>query len=291
MIVHVGPAIHVRNPTVQVLCALSFSRFSRLVITTRDEIEEDQNVEERLAAVSDDQWSVLWSVTSEISALETVGEWGGGNVVDRTIDGRDVRVWPFMIYAEPVNRYLKFFYEVDLVVPYERILDQGRTTDQLDWMDSASIADVVRFNSSILRGEHFGEGILGEAIDSGAIAAIVEKLKEWRQSQRSGEGSSCSEFATWMRSYRDGCRWQAAKSGPPHEYTIRDWRPEADEDFVRAAAGIREFGYEQAFYGDTYTYFDLDGLKYWTMGDSFAETTVLNRDPIQNHYPVPFRTQ
>ena len=96
-----------------------------------------------------------------------------------------------MIYAEPVKRYLKLFYEMDLVVPYERILDQGRTTDQLDWLDSASIADVVRFNSSILRGEHFGEGILGEAINSGAIAAIVKKLKEWRRSQLGGDGVSC----------------------------------------------------------------------------------------------------
>jgi hypothetical protein len=89
-----------------------------------------------------------------------------------------------------------------------------------------------------------------------------------------------------MRSYRDLCRWQAAKSGPPHEYTIRDWRPEAEEDFERAAAGIREFGYFQAFYRNTYIYFNLDGLKYWTMGDPLAETTVLNRDPIDNRYEL-----
>jgi hypothetical protein len=87
-----------------------------------------------------------------------------------------------------------------------------------------------------------------------------------------------------MRSYRDCCRWQAAKSGPPHEYTIRDWRPEAYEDFLRAAAGIREFGYSLAFYRKHYTYLDLDGLKYWTMGDTLAETTVLNRDPKEKRY-------
>jgi hypothetical protein len=92
------------------------------------------------------------------------------------------------------------------------------------------------------------------------------------------------EFAEWSRSFRDNCRRQAAKSGPSHEHTIRDWRPEADVDFERAAAGIREFGYSQLFHRNSYRYFDLDGLKYWSMGDSLAETTVLNLDPIVNRY-------
>lgn len=233
----------------------------------------------------------MWSIADAIAALEALGEWDDRQVLGHTDDGHNVYSWPHMTYAEPVKRYERLFYETDLVVPYERILDQGRTTEQLDWLDSASIADVVRFNSSILRGEHFGEGILGLAINSGAIAAIVEKLKEWRESQLRDGGNGSREFASWMRSYRDDCRWQAAKSSPPHEYTIRAWRPEADEDFVRAAAGIREFGYEQSFYGNTYTYFDLDGLKYWTMGESLAETTVLNRDPVENRYPGPLRIQ
>ncbi len=223
----------------------------------------------------------MWSIAAAISELETPGEWGGGNVVDHTDDGSDVYEMPYMIYAQPVRRYEQLFYEMELVVPYERVLDQHRTVSQLDWIDSASISDVVRFNSAIIRGEHFGEGILGVAIDAGEIAAIVEKLKGWRESQLGDGENASSEFAAWMRSYRDSCRWQVAKSGPPHEYTIRDWRPEADEDFVWAATGIREFGYSRAFYQNTYIYFDLDGLKYWTMGNPLAETIVLNRDPSE----------
>jgi hypothetical protein len=191
---------------------------------------------------------------------------------------------PYMIYADPVIRYERLFYEMDLVVPYKRVLDQNRTFSELDWIDSASISDVVRFNSAIIRGERFGERILGDAIDAGAIAAIVNKLREWRTSKFALGESASREFATWMQWYRDNCRWQAAKYGPPHEYTIRQWKPEAIEDFERAAAGIREFGYAQAFYGNTYIYFNLDGLKYWTMGEPLAETTVLNRDPIENRY-------
>jgi hypothetical protein len=71
---------------------------------------------------------------------------------------------------------------------------------------------------------------------------------------------------------------------PPHEYTIRNWRPEADDDFLKAASGIREFGYEQNFYESTYVYFDLDALKYWTMGAPLRETVVLNRTSVENRY-------
>jgi hypothetical protein len=236
--------------------------------------------------VTGDQWSELWTIAGAISELVTPGEWGGGNVVGHTDDGHDLRVMPYMLYAEPVIRYEQLFNEMELVVPYERVLDQNRTVSELDWIDTASISDVVRFNSAIIRGEHFGEGILGNAIEAGAIAAIVEKMKDWHASNVSAGEVASSEFAAWMRSFRDDRRWQAAKSDPPHEYTIRKWRPDAIYDFERAAAGIREFGYAQSFYGNTYVYFNLDGLKYWTVGEPIAKTTVLNRDPVENRYEL-----
>jgi hypothetical protein len=110
-------------------------------------------------------------------------------------------------------------------------------------------------------------------------------LKVWdRGSTESADENETTEFTAWMRSYRDSCRWQAAKSSPPHEYTIRDWRPEADNDFDWAAGGIRECGYSQKFFQHEYTYFNLDGMKYWTMGNPLSETTVVNRDPIESQY-------
>jgi len=249
-------------------------------------LEEDWAVEAQLRAVSADQWSELWQITTAIAELATPGEWRGGKVIDRTDDGHDVYEMPYMIYSEPVIRYEQLFYELELVVPYAKVLDQNRTVSELDWIDTASISDVVRFNSAIIRGEHFGEGILGDAIEAGAIAAIVEKMKDWHASNVSAGEVASSEFAAWMRSFRDDRRWQAAKSDPPHEYTIRHWRPDAIYDFERAAAGIREFGYAQSFYGDTYVYFNLDGLKYWTVGEPIAKTIVLNRDPVENRYEL-----
>lgn len=71
--------------------------------------------------------------------------------------------------------------------------------------------------------------------------------------------------------------WVFARSMPtiPHEYTVRGKTPDAD--FVAFATHIRENGYRKRFRGRYYTYLDLDGYSYWTMGAPLAETTIINR--------------
>lgn len=72
-------------------------------------------------------------------------------------------------------------------------------------------------------------------------------------------------------------RWQFAKTMPdkPHEYTLRKWcDPGEFEDFV---ATVRREGYKDRYEGRTYTYLNVDGYRYWTMGASVRVTTVLNR--------------
>ena len=214
--------------------------------------------------------------------------WHGGNVIDRTADGHDVYDSLNIIYADPLVRFIRLWDEMGLVIPYGTVfLEHAGDFAHVEWLELAPIADVVRFGSAVIRLERFSDGLIGDAIESGAFSSVVQRLKSWTLSQcEVSHEARSSEFGAWMRSYRDGCRWRAAKSGPPHEYTIRDWRPEADEDFERAAAGIREFGYSQNFYQNAYIYFNLDGLKYWTMGYPLAETTVLNRDPIECRYEL-----
>lgn len=75
--------------------------------------------------------------------------------------------------------------------------------------------------------------------------------------------------------------WTFAKTmaSIPHEYTVRkQWESEADfEDFV---VYIRENGYAEQFYSKTFIYLNIDGYKYWTMGASVYETTIINRAKI-----------
>jgi Family of unknown function (DUF6508) len=228
----------------------------------------------------------LWGLAGEISELEAPGTWGGGDVIDHTDDGHDVYEMPYIIYAEPVAHYIQLWDEMGLVVPYGRVfLDRPDALQQFGWLDSVPISEVVRFGSAIIRLERFSDGLFGEAVESGAIDAIIEKLREWKEGHPAGgESTELDRFAAWLRTYRDRCQWRAAKSGPPHDYTVRNWRPEANWDFKKAVIGIREFGQPQLFYESSFIYFELDGSRYWTMGDSLLQTRVINRDLVENRY-------
>ncbi len=80
-------------------------------------------------------------------------------------------------------------------------------------------------------------------------------------------------------------RWQFAKTMPqwPHEYTVREWRPDLEPDFLGFAALIRGEGVIKPWPREAdrpryhHTYLELDGWEYWTMGAPLPETTVINR--------------
>jgi len=82
-------------------------------------------------------------------------------------------------------------------------------------------------------------------------------------------------------------RWKTAKSysnTTPHEYTIREWRPESEEDFEQMVLTIREYGHQENFYSKIYIYIYVGTFKYWTMGDLLENTIVINRAPIDSFY-------
>jgi hypothetical protein len=72
-------------------------------------------------------------------------------------------------------------------------------------------------------------------------------------------------------------QWTFAKTMPawPHEYLVRD---RVDKElFERMVIHIRSNGYEGHFYQMKITYYEEDGLVYWTMGAPLNETTIINR--------------
>ncbi len=79
-------------------------------------------------------------------------------------------------------------------------------------------------------------------------------------------------------------KWTFAKTMlyNPHEYTLRkNW--ENDEEFVEVAQFIRDNGYTLMWWGRPYLCYDLDGKRYWTMGDPMETTTLINRaDNVNN---------
>ncbi len=79
-------------------------------------------------------------------------------------------------------------------------------------------------------------------------------------------------------------KWAYAKTMPrwPHEYIVRERVDEAL--FEKLVKHIRANGYEGKFYSKSITYYDEDGLVYWTMGAPLEETIIVNRCSKENTY-------
>lgn len=86
-----------------------------------------------------------------------------------------------------------------------------------------------------------------------------------------------------IREYIDSVHWKFAKSyskTAPHEYTVRSWNPDLENEFLFFVKFIRKYGYREKWGSRYYTYLEVDGLKYWTMGDPLEVTIILNRTPV-----------
>lgn len=99
-------------------------------------------------------------------------------------------------------------------------------------------------------------------------------------------------FQTELRNFIDRETWTYAKTMPkwPHEYLVRD--RVSDEDlFVQLIEHIRTHGYEGTFYTKPITYYDEDGMTYWTMGYSIEITTIINRCKKEDTYEVRLKEE
>ena len=106
-----------------------------------------------------------------------------------------------------------------------------------------------------------------------------------------------SMAAIELSAFVESNSWTFARTMPkhPHEYVLL-WKSSSKEDFFRFAMTIRRFGYDEYFYTKQIRYMDLDGRRYWTMGDLLKTTFVLNRamnkgpDVPMAPNPTPFQT-
>lgn len=81
-------------------------------------------------------------------------------------------------------------------------------------------------------------------------------------------------------------RWIFAKTMPqnPHWYTLRkEW--DDDQAFCKTVMLIREQGYKEMYRGRSYMMMNLNGHKYWTMGDPLNTTILINRKVTPGRSP------
>jgi hypothetical protein len=95
-------------------------------------------------------------------------------------------------------------------------------------------------------------------------------------------------FPQDLRSFLDRERWTFAKTMPiwPHEYLVRERVDEAL--FERTVVHIRSNGYEDRFYARPITYFEENGLVYWTMAAPVEETVIINRCRKEDSFEYRF---
>ena len=92
-------------------------------------------------------------------------------------------------------------------------------------------------------------------------------------------------FTPHLKAFVTSETWTFAKTYAetwPHEYLARDC---VDEDlFGELVRHIRSHGHEGRFYSESFTYFEEDGLVYWTIGAPIKETTIVNRCQVEQTY-------
>lgn len=92
-------------------------------------------------------------------------------------------------------------------------------------------------------------------------------------------------FTPALRRFVDEVPWTFAKSYAetwPHHYIVR--RQVDGKLFAHLVEHIRRYGYEGRFYSKRMTYFEEDGLVYWTMGAPVDKTIIINRCPKESTY-------
>ena len=75
------------------------------------------------------------------------------------------------------------------------------------------------------------------------------------------------------------CQWTFAKTMPqcPHEYIVRGKCPLAEDEFLYFVDMQRRFGIPERWGPYNHPYLHIDDYKYWTMGDTYENTIIINR--------------
>ena len=85
-----------------------------------------------------------------------------------------------------------------------------------------------------------------------------------------------------VRAFIAAHEWRFAKTMPrtPHWYVTRERARDVGE-FQRVVAAIRALGEARRWHGHIFTYLDLDGYCYWTMGAPIEATIIINRAKLE----------
>jgi O-acetyl-ADP-ribose deacetylase (regulator of RNase III) len=136
----------------------------------------DSEIASTLAAQPAERWARLFELVDGLTPADLQVRWGGGQKLD---DGA-FQV-PFPIYSAAINTIIHLLYELKVMVAFAWP-EWHRTTPLFPdgrGLADAPVADAARLATTFVRGERFSDGAIQQAIESGALQAILDRLRRW----------------------------------------------------------------------------------------------------------------
>ena len=100
-------------------------------------------------------------------------KWGGGNVIGKTEEGKDILEWPYPIYPDGLFESLYELVELDrnYIENYEKL------GDPIDY-DDLSMEELRTVITHYVRGERFCDGLIAGAIEDGTLLKVLMRMKD-----------------------------------------------------------------------------------------------------------------
>ncbi len=118
----------------------------------------------------------------EPPTLEQVGETDEGNAISN---------WPHYDYGDVITRVIDLLHAVGAVVEFDwgeaAMFEKYRGGVGLD---AAPVPEAARLATTFIRGEHFGDGVIAEAIRVGAFDAVLNRLLAFARDDGLLQGST-----------------------------------------------------------------------------------------------------
>ncbi len=113
----------------------------------------------------------LDELIEQVKQIDKV-EWGGGNVVGKTDDGKDITQFPFPKY--PAGLYENLYTLVELDHNYIENRKKLSKSPDYGTLTKEELSTVI---TSLVRGERFCDGLIAGAIENGDLLKILERVK------------------------------------------------------------------------------------------------------------------
>jgi O-acetyl-ADP-ribose deacetylase (regulator of RNase III) len=142
----------------------------------------DEQIALALAAHPASRWRELFALVDRFTPQDLRVDWTGGGESEP-----EVFMLHHLGYSPAVREILRVLGELDVVVPFN--WSDWHTSSpffpEATGLAEAPVADAARLATTYIRGERFSDGAIGQALQNGALLAILARLRRWFETEYS----------------------------------------------------------------------------------------------------------